>query len=385
MPGSAGRTVRSDELRAPALVDLVAARDEHGASARAQLGHAGDVVPDHRRDAAGAVGEHEAQDLPAAAAAADLRLPDEEDELHVLPVFELPHLHGREGDSGSGRHRRDHGMARHGPWVGARGTALTARRRTASGRWMTSRDCGTIVHAVRTARLHVLLAALCFGTTGTAQALGPDASPQTVGALRILAGAALLLLVARVVRAPRPPAGAALAVAALGVAGYQLCFFAAVRDTGSAVGTVVALGSAPASRALGGWLLDRRAPGRAWAIATALAALGVALLALAGADAEVSAPGRRPRGRRGRVVRGLHARLQAPAGRRRHRRVGDGVGVHRRSGAAPPGARALRPGLGGERRRHRDDPVARRHPDGAGLPALRARPAPPPRRARWRR
>lgn len=144
---------------------------------------------------------------------------------------------------------------------------------------------------MRTARLHVLLAALCFGTTGTAQALGPDASPQTVGALRILAGAVLLLLVARVVGAPRPPAGVALAVAALGVAGYQLCFFAAVRDTGVGVGTVVALGSAPAIAGLGGWLLDRRAPGRAWAIATALAALGVALLALAGADAEVSAPG----------------------------------------------------------------------------------------------
>ncbi|MBI5105391.1 MAG: EamA family transporter, partial [Solirubrobacterales bacterium] len=35
------------------------------------------------------------------------------------------------------------------------------------------------------ARLSVLLAALCFGTTGTAQALGPDASPLTVGAARV--------------------------------------------------------------------------------------------------------------------------------------------------------------------------------------------------------
>ncbi|HYF27806.1 MAG TPA: EamA family transporter [Baekduia sp.] len=141
------------------------------------------------------------------------------------------------------------------------------------------------------ARLHVLLASLCFGTTGTAQALGPDAVPSAVGALRVVAGAALLLAVARLARAPRPRAGTPLAVAAAGVAGYQLCFFAAVDDTGVAVGTVVALGSAPAFAGLGGWLLSGRLPGRTWAAATTLAAAGVALIAVAGAQADVSAPG----------------------------------------------------------------------------------------------
>lgn len=142
------------------------------------------------------------------------------------------------------------------------------------------------------ARLLVLLAALLFGTTGTAQALGPDASsPLTVGALRIAVGAVLLLAVAAAVRARRPAAGPALAAAAIGVAGYQLCFFAAVDDTGVAVGTVVALGSAPAIAGLGGWALDRRRPDRAWALATVLACAGVALLALAGSSAQVSAPG----------------------------------------------------------------------------------------------
>ncbi|MCW2984289.1 MAG: EamA family transporter, partial [Conexibacter sp.] len=72
---------------------------------------------------------------------------------------------------------------------------------------------------------------------------------------------------------------------------YQLCFFAAVKDTGVAVGTVVALGSAPALAGLGGWLIDRRVPDRAWAMATALACAGVATLALAGGGSEVSAPG----------------------------------------------------------------------------------------------
>jgi hypothetical protein len=47
------------------------------------------------------------------------------------------------------------------------------------------------------ARFQVLLASLCFGTTGTAQALGPDGlSPAGVGAGRILVGGGLLVLVA---------------------------------------------------------------------------------------------------------------------------------------------------------------------------------------------
>ncbi|MCW3000792.1 MAG: EamA family transporter, partial [Conexibacter sp.] len=115
------------------------------------------------------------------------------------------------------------------------------------------------------ARVHVLLAAVCFGTTGTAQALGPGASPVTVGAARIALGALLLLLAQRIASGDHAAgwARAPLAAGALGVAGYQLCFFAAVDDTGVAVGTVVALGSAPALAGLGGWLLDQRAPGGA--------------------------------------------------------------------------------------------------------------------------
>ncbi len=143
-------------------------------------------------------------------------------------------------------------------------------------------------------RLQVLLAALCFGTTGTAQALGPDgASPLTVGAVRVALGAALLLLAVRIARGSASPrlARGPLAVGGLGVAGYQLCFFAAVHDTGVAVGTVAALGSAPAFAGLGGWLIDGARPGGAWALATALAAVGVALMALSGSGQEVSALG----------------------------------------------------------------------------------------------
>src|SRR5215218_8531366 len=118
-------------------------------------------------------------------------------------------------------------------------------------------------------RLLVLLAAVCFGTTGTAQALGPDAAPLTVGAARIAIGGALLLLVARAAPAAAAPwPRRELAVIAAAIAVYQLSFFAAVDRTGVAVGTVVALGSAPA-----------------------LACVGVLLLVLGGGGASVDALG----------------------------------------------------------------------------------------------
>jgi drug/metabolite transporter, DME family len=145
------------------------------------------------------------------------------------------------------------------------------------------------------ARLQVLLAALCFATTGTAQALGPDGTdPVGVGAVRILVGGALLVAVAVIARAgtrgPRWDRRPVLAAVA-GVGVYQLAFFAAVADTGVAVGTIVALGSAPTLAGLFEWVLDRRRPDPRWAVATVLACAGVALLALAGGGASVSVPG----------------------------------------------------------------------------------------------
>jgi len=141
-------------------------------------------------------------------------------------------------------------------------------------------------------RLQVLLASLCFGTTGTAQALGPAGlSPAGVGAARILVGGTLLVLVALVSHGLRGLPRRPLILAALAVAAYQLAFFAAVADTGVAIGTIVALGSAPALAGALEWAIERRAPTRAWALATALACAGVAMLALTGADASISVPG----------------------------------------------------------------------------------------------
>jgi drug/metabolite transporter, DME family len=129
------------------------------------------------------------------------------------------------------------------------------------------------------ARLQVLLAAICFGTTGTAQAVGPGGSPVAVGAARIVLGGLLLALVARGLRVRMPRIGAALIGMATAVAVYQLSFFAAVKLTGVAVGTVVAIGSGPAAAGALGLLVNGERLSARWAQATILAAIGVLLLA----------------------------------------------------------------------------------------------------------
>jgi DME family drug/metabolite transporter len=129
------------------------------------------------------------------------------------------------------------------------------------------------------ARLEVLFAAVCFGTTGTAQALGPAASPVAVGAARIVFGGALLVVVAHAMGLRLPRLSATVAGIAVGVCVYQLSFFAAVKLTGVAVGTVVAIGTGPAAAGLLGRLVNgERLTGR-WALATLCAAAGVVLLA----------------------------------------------------------------------------------------------------------
>lgn len=139
-------------------------------------------------------------------------------------------------------------------------------------------------------RLLVLAGATLWGTTGTARALGPDdASPTAVGAVRLVIGAACLVLLARLGRlqaGPPQPAepgagrGSALpiAVAAVAMAAYQPLFFGGVARTGVAVGTVVGIGSSPIFAGLLGAAVRDERPGRRWLAATALAVAGTTLL-----------------------------------------------------------------------------------------------------------
>nr|PZN33948.1 MAG: EamA family transporter [Actinomycetota bacterium] len=123
-----------------------------------------------------------------------------------------------------------------------------------------------------------MFAAVLWGTTGTAQALGgAEGSPLAVGAVRLAIGAAGLFAFGR--RDLRQAPLRWLGIGAVAMAGYQAAFFAGVARAGVALGTVVAIGSAPV---LAG-VLDRtvrgeRPTGRWW-VATALAVAGVALIA----------------------------------------------------------------------------------------------------------
>lgn len=140
----------------------------------------------------------------------------------------------------------------------------------------------------RGARLAVVAGATLWGTTGTAQALGPTAStPAVVGTLRILLGALVLLVAAAVGGSLRQPWWAsgrrvATLVGMVSIAAYQVCFFAGVDRAGVAVGTVVGIGSAPVTTGLLGLLLRRERPEPGWTTATALAVAGAALLVGAG-------------------------------------------------------------------------------------------------------
>lgn len=138
------------------------------------------------------------------------------------------------------------------------------------------------------AALAIVAASALFGTTGTAQALGPSGTtPLGIGAVRLAVGAAVLALVALLDRGARParwrPQAAALLIAGAAVAAYQLALFAGLRRTGVALGTMVGIGSGPV---FAGLLHLARRDGRltrAWVLGTGLTVAGAALLVARGA------------------------------------------------------------------------------------------------------
>lgn len=142
--------------------------------------------------------------------------------------------------------------------------------------------------------LAVLAAAVLFGTTGTAQALGPsEASPLSIGVVRLVIGGSALALIAvligwRAQRRGEPRrrltlrAGGLMTLAGVCMTVYQPLFFTGTERNGVAVGTVIALGSAPVIAGFIEWALTSRRPTAVWALATALAVIGVSLLAWGG-------------------------------------------------------------------------------------------------------
>jgi DME family drug/metabolite transporter len=149
----------------------------------------------------------------------------------------------------------------------------------------------------------VVAAAILFGTTGTSQALGPDdTTPLGIGAMRLAVGGTALAAIGLSIGARRRRATSSpprltgrsfglMALTGVCLAVYQPLFFLGTERNGVAVGTVVALGSAPVIAGLIEWVLTRRLPSAAWIGATLLALGGVALLAFGGsADGAAADP-----------------------------------------------------------------------------------------------
>jgi drug/metabolite transporter, DME family len=180
----------------------------------------------------------------------------------------------------------------------------------------------------------ILGAATLFGSTGTAAHFAPAAArPAAIGAARVAIGGTILVLIAifsparrnestEPVESAEPPepaestepaAGGSrsgrgaefwelllrspgrkrwmLVIGALGVAGYQISFFSAVKLTGVAIGTMVAIGSAPVFTGVISKLTGTAALSLRWVIATAGAIAGCAVLLLGGQSAGVNLGG----------------------------------------------------------------------------------------------
>ena len=141
----------------------------------------------------------------------------------------------------------------------------------------------------------VLGAALLWGTAGTAQAFAPAGyDPKVIGALRLLIGGFALLLLAlkqRELGKPKDWKLLPLILAAAFTSSYQLCFFSAVAKTGVAVGTIIAIGSAPITGGLLGWFFRGEQLTSRWFAATIVAISGCILLSLGGGDIAVDSFG----------------------------------------------------------------------------------------------
>jgi DME family drug/metabolite transporter len=143
--------------------------------------------------------------------------------------------------------------------------------------------------AVGTARgvAFVVLAAMLWGTTGTAQSFAPTGlSPFWVGYFRLLIASAFFIVFIGLTARPAH-VGSTLAhlnwplaiLAGVCMGAYNLTFFAGVKAASVAVGTALAVGSAPIwAGAL--QLFFGRKPPRAWWFGTLLAVIGGAWLIL---------------------------------------------------------------------------------------------------------
>lgn len=145
--------------------------------------------------------------------------------------------------------------------------------------------------SVRRGFAFLAVVGIAWGSTGAAVEViyrSSDLGPMAISFWRFLAGA-VLLLPAWALRpsrtVPRTPRSAGrraglLVGTGVGLAVFQTAYFAAVQDTGLAVGTIVTLGAAPFFTAAGGRLFLGERIGRAGLLGVAAALAGLTVLVL---------------------------------------------------------------------------------------------------------
>ncbi|WP_327412746.1 DMT family transporter [Streptomyces sp. NBC_01233] len=142
--------------------------------------------------------------------------------------------------------------------------------------------------------LYLVVAGAAWGTAGAAASLlflASDLGPLALSFWRC-AGGLVVLLGVLAVRGSRPgrgrtrPSAGSLIGTGLLFTLFQAAYFAAVRETGLAVGTVVTLGAGPVLIALGAryWMGERLGRGGVAAVVGALAGLAVLVLGSGGGE-----------------------------------------------------------------------------------------------------
>ncbi|WP_338490562.1 EamA family transporter [Erwinia aphidicola] len=131
----------------------------------------------------------------------------------------------------------------------------------------------------------VLIAAVLWGTTGTAATYAPGLSPLAVGAVAMGIGGLLQGLIAAATiirqRVLITRNWHFLLTGAVAVAVYPLAFYASMRYAGVTVGTVISIGSAPILSALIEYRLDGLRLTRQWMCGAGVGVAGMVLLCLA--------------------------------------------------------------------------------------------------------
>ncbi|WP_391206495.1 EamA family transporter [Psychrobacillus sp. L4] len=131
--------------------------------------------------------------------------------------------------------------------------------------------------------IFVLLGAILWGTTGTAQTFLPDsAHPFIISAGRSTVGGFSLLVIMillKKINFKTWPWKETL-YAAICISLFQLLFFSSVLLTGVAIASVVAIGSAPVFSGIIEWVFLKLRPSKIWGISTSFAIVGCLFLFL---------------------------------------------------------------------------------------------------------